>query len=224
MRRIQKNTFYLYENDISKYLEEKSSARHVKTIYEAIPGQLSKENKRFVFADLSESLRFTHLETAFDWLIHAGVALPVYRTSEPQFPLAFSKKQSSFKFFLNDIGLLTSRLMGSASLDILNKKANINFGAVFENAAAQELKGQGHNLYYYNSKGLGEVDFLIENTQGDVTLVEIKSGRHYRGHATIDKLLAVDNYSFKDALVFCEGNIEKSGLITYLPIYLIGCL
>jgi len=229
VRRIQESIFNSYESDITKYLLESDEinhfdARHIKSIYAAIPGQLSKENKRFVFTRLGKNLRFTHLQTAFDWLAKAGVALPVDRVSDPQFPLPLYSEPGAFKLYMNDTGLLTSRLMGTTTLDILNRKSSINFGAIFENAAAQELKAHGFELFYYNSKNIGEIDFVLQDSRGDVTLCEIKSGKDYRRHRALDKLLEVKNYSFKHAMVFCDGNIESATRVTYLPIYMIGYL
>ena len=229
VRRIQESIFTFYKNDITQYLLENEEishidVRHIKSIFEAIPEQLDKENKRFIFTKLDKNLRFPHLKTAFDWLEKAGVALPVNRVSDPQFPLLLHSETGSFKLFMNDTGLLTSRLMGSTTIDILNRKSSINFGSVFENAASQELKAHGYDLFYYNSKQIGEVDFVIQDKQGDITLCEIKACKDYRRHRALDKLLAIKNYGFKNAFVFSEGNVELNGPVTYFPVYMIGYL
>jgi len=229
VRRVQESIFTLYENDISKYLLQNTEvdhimARHIKSIYEAIPGQLNKENKRFIFTKLDKNLRFTHLQTAFDWLEKAGVALPVNRVSDPQFPLPLHCEPGSFKLFMNDTGLLTSRLMGSTTIDILNRKSSINFGSVFENVAAQELKSQGFDLFYYHSKSVGEVDFLLQDNRGDIIVCEIKAGKDYHRHRALDKLLAIKNYDFRNAYVFYDGNVELDDPVTYLPVYMLGYL
>lgn len=100
----------------------------------------------------------------------------------------------------------------------------MNYGSIFENIAAQELKAAGFDLFYYNKSGIGEIDFLIQNRMGEVSLVEIKSGKDYKRHNAMNNLLATKNYSFKDAFVFHDGNVETTSERTYLPIYMIGLL
>lgn len=227
IRNIQSDIIALYHRDISKYMKSKVDARFIKALYDAIPSQLNKENKRYKFKNTApkSNARFTHLETSFDWLEQAGVALPVFRVKEPCYPLAMHDARSSFKLFMNDIGLLTSRLMGTTDLDILQGKTSLNYGSLYENAVAQELKAQGFSLHYYNSTKRGEVDFVIEDTvQGTLSLLEIKSGKDYRRHAALNNLLQVKDYSFDNAFVFCNGNVQSKGAITYLPIYMTSFL
>lgn len=225
VRRIQRDVVELYRHDIAKYMTAKDDARFVKSLYDAIPSQLNKENKRFKFKDaLSRpSARFAHLETSFEWLEQAGVALPVFRVSETCYPLSMNDTRASFKLFMNDIGLLTSQLMGTVDVDVLLGKEAINYGSLYENFAAQELKAQGFSLHYYHSTKRGEVDFVVEDAvDGTVSLIEIKSGKDYKRHNALRNLLNVPEYEFKDAFVFCNGNVEHGEMVTYLPIYLLG--
>jgi uncharacterized protein len=221
VRNVQRALFDAYEGDITKYVESPVERRHIKTIYEAIPNQLNHQNKRFKFNKLGENSRFSHMQTAFDWLENAGIALPTLRVQDPLYQLGQQADTSSFKLFMNDVGLLTSRLMSDTDLQILSGKATINFGSIFENAAAQELVYAGHDLFYYNSNRVGEVDFLIQNTIGEVSLVEIKSGKDYKRHRAMTGLLRTQNYSFKHAFVFHNGNVQCEDKVEYLPIYMI---
>jgi predicted AAA+ superfamily ATPase len=224
VRSVQQSIYDLYLRDITKYMDSRFGARHVKTIYEAIPGQLSQENRRFVFSELNEQLRFAHLQTAFDWLEHAGVVLPVNRISEPKYPIGLAEVPGAFKLYMNDTGLLTSRLMGSVALDIINRSSSINFGYVFENAVAQELKSQGFELFYYNTNRHGEIDFVTQDALGEVTLCEVKSGKDSRSHAALNNVLGIKNYSFKNVFVLHDGNVLIEGKLCYLPIYMVSLM
>ena len=223
-RNAQRAIVGLYEYDIVKYVEDKTEARQIEMVYEAIPAQLNAENKRFKYTRLGKNLRFANLETAFDWLKSAGIALPVPRVTDPVFPLGLSAETASFKLYSSDVGLLTSQLMGSVELDILNHRSFINFGSIFENVAAQELRAHGFGLFYYNTRTVGEVDFVLQNSRGEVLLCEIKSGKDYRRHSALNNLLGTENYRFNQALVFYDGNIEQRGKVLYAPIYAIGFL
>lgn len=173
---------------------------------------------------MGKNERFSHLATAFDWLENAGIALPTLRITEPSYPLGLSADASSFKLFLNDVGLLTSYLMRDADIEILNHRSSMNFGSIFENVVAQELFAQEIGLFYYNAKGVGEVDFVAQGRAGDISLLEVKSGKDYKRHRAMDNLLATKNYQFKNAIVLHDGNMETEEGIVYLPIYFAGLL
>ena len=110
--------------------------------------------------------------------------------------------------------------MDQIQIKILNHEKDINFGSIYENAAAQELKAHGFELYYFNSKKQGELDFLVEY-QGNVLPIEIKSGKDYTKHAALSNVLANEQYGIPAAYVFHNGNVSSSGKITYYPIYML---
>ena len=224
VRNVQRAIFNAYEADITKYVKGSVDRRHIKTIYESIPNQLNAQNKRFKYTKINRSARFSHMVTAFDWLENAGIALPVLRVQDPVYPLGGSADMSSFKLFMSDTGLLTSRLMGDVDIDILDRRSTMNYGSIFENVVAQELKAAGFDLFYYNKSGIGEIDFMVQNRMGDITLIEVKSGKDYKRHNAMNNLLATKNYRFKDAIVFHDGNVEVEKGRTYLPIYMVGML
>ena len=223
VRATHRNLFTAYEADMSQYVEDKVESRQIKMVYEAIPGQLNAENKRFKYTRLSKHARFANMETSFDWLAHAGIALPVSKVTAVDYPLGLNENRNQFKLFMNDVGLLTSRLMGNVDLDILNRKDAINFGSIYENVAAQELAQRGFELHYYNTAKIGEVDFVVKTDAGGIILCEIKSGKDYHRHSALDNLLATgpDNVT---PYVFCNDNVHVDGGITYLPIYMLVCL
>lgn len=219
--RIQQGIVQLYYKDIAKY--DKDNKLYLDEIFSLIPSELNHKNKRFIMKDLNENFRFSRYENSFIWLKEAGVALPVYCVQEPEIPLLLSKSTNLFKLFLSDVGLLASMYVDGLQLKILNREKDINFGAIYENAAAQELKAHGFELYYFNSKKQGELDFVIEY-KGNVLPLEIKSGKAYTRHNALDNVLKDERYAIPQALVFCNENISTVDKIVYLPIYMIGFL
>ncbi|MBQ9059302.1 MAG: ATP-binding protein [Atopobiaceae bacterium] len=222
VRNAQQAILDMYRYDIAKYVDDKIEKRQIRMVFDAIPAQLNQTNKRFKYTRLGKNLRFANLETAFDWLEAAGVAIVTPRISEPVFSLGASEDLNSLKLYTNDVGLLTSQLAPSVDLDILNYRSAINFGSIFENVAAQELRAHGLIPRYYNTKGIGELDFVLENRTGGITLCEVKSGKDYQRHRALNKLLETKNYRFANAYVFHDGNVTEKGQVTYLPAYCLG--
>lgn len=217
-REIQRDIFALYESDIVKYVADVTEARQIKMVYESIPAQLNTPAKRFKYARIQKNLRFANLETAFDWLTSAGIALEATRVGELSYPIRMHEDRTAFKFFLNDIGLLTSRLMGTVDIDIINNRTNINYGSLYEAVVAQELIARGMIPHYYSSKKRGEVDFVIEDqATGEVTVIEVKSGKDYRRHSALTSLLECGEV--KRAIVLCNENVRDVGDRLYLPVY-----
>lgn len=219
--RVQKGIIQLYKKDISKY--DPDNKLYLEDIFNLIPSELNCKNKRFVLKNLNENFKFSRYEHSFIWLKEAGVALPVYCAQEPVPPLLLSKATNLFKLFLSDVGLLASMYADGLQLKILNKEADMNFGAVYENAVAQELRAHGYDLYYFNSKKQGELDFLIEY-QGKALPIEVKSGKAYARHRALDNVMENEAYKIKEAIVFSNENIRQRGKATYYPVYLAGLL
>ena len=208
----------LYRRDISKY--DENDRLYLNEIFDLIPSELNAKNKRFILKSLNEHARFDKYYDSFLWLKNAGVALPANVVDEPQVPLLLSKNQNLFKLFSNDVGLLAAQYGNEIQLKILQHETTMNFGAIYENVAAEELTAHGYTLFYYNSKKFGEIDFLIEDS-GKVVLIEIKSGKDYYRHNAMDHVLNYEPYGIDDGYVFCCGNIERKGKTTYFPIYML---
>lgn len=213
---IHDEIYRLYKIDFTKF-EEKNKLKLIKT-YDLIPSELNSKNKRYVFKNLNNNLRFERYENSFNWLESAGVSLPCYNVTEFMIPLEASKKSNLFKLFLSDVGMLSSFYGSATILELLNRGKNINCGAMFENAIAQELKAHGFKLQYFNNKKHGEVDFLIEyNNQ--LLPIEVKSGKDYQIHSALSYFL--NQKSFDKAIVFSNNNLEEKNNIYYMPIYMV---
>ena len=219
---IQSQIIRQYKEDISKY--DKEEKLYISDVFDKIPAELNAKNKRFILKELNQKGRFEKYRNTFIWLKNAGVALPVHIAEDPKVPLELSEKTNLFKLFLNDVGLLASMYeKDGIQLKILNGELNINSGAIFENAAAQELKAHSFPLFYYNSKKNGEVDFLIEY-DGSIVPLEIKSGKDYMRHNALSNLVSNAEFNIKEAFVLAHCNISTDGAITYLPIYMLSFL
>ena len=214
----QQEILRLYKKDIAKY--DPQNKLYLEDIFESIPGELNQKNKRFILKTLNENFKFSRYENSFLWLKNAGVALPTFCISEPVAPLTLSKSKNLFKLFLSDVGLLASMYTDGIQLKLLRREKDINFGSVYENAAAQELKAHGYDLFYFNSKKQGELDFVIEN-QGHVLPIEIKSGKDYQSHSALNKVLSNAQYEIPQAAVFSNENLSQKGKIIYYPIYML---
>lgn len=219
--KVQQGIVQLYKKDIAKY--DPDEKLYLEDIFNLIPSELNSKNKRFILKKLNENFKFSRYENSFIWLKEAGVALPVFCVQEPQVPLLLSKSTNLFKLFLADVGLLASMYADGLQIKILNKEKDINFGSIYENVVAQELRAHGFELYYFNSKKQGELDFVIEY-KGEVLPIEVKSGKDYARHRALDQVLKNESYGIKEAMVFCNENIEVKDQVFYCPLYLVGLL
>ncbi|MDO5020630.1 MAG: ATP-binding protein [Lachnospiraceae bacterium] len=216
--KVQRDIVTQYKEDFSQYESEDKKLKLI-SIYDIIPAELNKQNKKFVFTMLDKELKFDRYENSFLWLKDAGVALPVYNVEAPVIPLLASKSSNVFRLFSSDIGLLTSAYPAATKIELINKNGEVNNGAHFENAVAQQLLCNGFELYFCKKKNIGELDFLIE-MEGKVVPIEVKSGKAYRTHKALDHFMNVSDYHIEKAFVFSTGNVEKDGNVTYLPIYM----
>lgn len=207
-----------YRWDISKYADNR--ARVVRRIFDLMPSEISQQDKRFVVRDVEGDSHFDRYDNDFMWLTDANVALPTYNVREPRYPLAVNLESAKFKLFSSDVGLLTYQCGMDVVRGILGDRPDINFGAIYENAVAQELAAHGHSLYYFKARNVGELDFVIQASEGRVIPIEVKSGKGYKRHSALTHALSTPNYGIEEAIVLCEGNIEVSDQISYLPVYL----
>lgn len=193
---------------------------YIEEIFDLIPSELNAKNKRFILKRLNENAKFERYQNSFLWLKNAGVALPVYNVEEPKMPFLLARSRNLFKLFQNDIGLLAAQYAEGIQLRIIKGDKGINFGSIYENAIAQELTAHGFELYYYNNKRRGELDFVIE-LGGKVVPIEVKSGKDYEVHRALSNIMDCVEYDLSEAVVFNNDNLQVKGKIVYAPIYMI---
>ena len=221
-RQTQEELVALYRDDIAKHAGDRSL--QVRAIYDSLPAQLDKENKRFVLRQVSTSAKFERYANDFAWLTGACAALKTTCVKDPRPMLERSEEQNRFKLYLSDVGMLMSQYHTDVALAALAGERNVNFGGVYENVVAQELAMWKVPLHYYHHTRLGEIDFMGESS-GSVLPIEVKSGKTYRRHVALNNLLRSDEYGIPRAYVLCEGNVEEENrdgkLVRYLPLYML---
>lgn len=224
IRKIQRDTHAYYAADVSRYSAERKLS--IRKIFDMLPSNLENKKKRVVYKDIDGKKGKTHenYAEAFEYLVSAGIALDVNAVSTPGFPLITSAKRSLLKLCMNDVGILSGILFEDNPNAILNDVKSVSLGSLYENAVAQELKAHGYDLYYYDNKNKGEVDFLIDDFQSmSVLPLEVKSGKDYTVHRALDAFLSDDGYHVKNGVVLSnerEIRADSKGVI-YMPIYFI---
>lgn len=214
----QREILSLYKWDISQY--DPKNKLYINDIFDILPSELDAKNKRFVLKTLNEHSRFSRYENGFIWLQNAGVALPTYNVEAPTPPLKLEEQRNLFKLFSNDVGLLAVQYAQDIALKILRGEVNLNYGAIYENFIAQELKAHGYSLYYFNSKKQGEVDFLLED-DAKITPVEVKSGKDYNRHRALNNIMDNELYNIAQAIILTCDNVKQEEKLSYLPIYMV---
>ena len=224
-RRILK----LYHDDVSKFAEGYEDK--VFALFDGIPAQLSKKEKKYKLSSLGKKARFRSYEDSFVWLNESMIVNTCFNATDPNVGLALSADHSTQKCYMADTGLLvTQTFMDKAFTEnglyraILFDKLSINEGMIMENVVAQMLRTNGHKLYFYsrsdatNRKNDMEIDFLI--TEGKkICPIEVKSN-NYVSHSSLDKFR--DKFSSKignSYILYSKDVLVKDGII-HLPIYM----
>ena len=221
VRRIQQEIHEYYAADAAKY--DREHRLKIRRIYEMIPSALENKKKRIVIKDIDnvKGKTFRNYEDEFDYLISSGVALEVKAVSTPVYPLVENSTKNLLKLYLNDVGIYTAILYPTNMDAILKDVASINLGSVYESAVASELKAHGHQLFYYDNRKNGEVDYLInDHDQLKVLPIEVKSGKDYYIHRALNVFLEDGRYPVERGIVLSnEREIMTKGQVTYYPIY-----
>ena len=191
---IHDNILNFYKSDIIKYAPKDDKLILIE-VFESLASEVNDINKRFIKTHMNISnIKNMDLVDKYLWLTFSGIAIPVYNVTEPKFPLKLSEDRKVLKLFYSDIGLLSHKLLGVAGkIKYLSGDIEVNFGAAFENVIAEELLSHGYNnINYYNSKKIGEVDFIIEKDT-KIIPIEVKSGKSKKNvtynHNTLDNVL-----------------------------------
>ncbi len=221
VREIQGEVHEYYATDACKY--DAVRKLKIRRIYDLIPSNMENKKKRIVAQNIEnkKGKTFSDYSDEFEYLISAGIALPVQAVSNPVFPLVQSMGKNLLKLYLNDVGILSGILYGNNIRAILDDEKSINLGAVYETVVASELIAHGYKLCYYDNRKKGEVDYLIDDCKSlSVIPLEIKSGKDYTIHSALNAFVSNEDYHIKEAFVLSnERQVKAKGKITYLPIY-----
>jgi predicted AAA+ superfamily ATPase len=217
VRRIQKDILTQYKGDFSKHIASKDIPR-INMVWESVPIQLAKENKKFFFGKMKKGSRSKDYETAIQWLVDCGLVYKVHCVNEPHVPLSAYKDFSAYKLFMIDVGLLgaMSDLDAKSLLD--GNDLFIEFkGALTEQYVLQELiSSTEYTPYYYGTNTARyEQDFMIQQGM-DVVPIEVKAGKNVYSQSL---KAFYDKYHPKKSIRFSLQKYKEQGWMTNIPLY-----
>ncbi len=223
----------LYREDVSKFAEGYEDK--VFAVFDDIPGQLSKKEKKYKLSALSKQARFRNYEDSFIWLNEAMIVNTCFNTTDPNVGLALSADHKTQKCYMADTGLLvTHTFMDSAYTEnefykaVLFDRLDINEGMIMENIVAQMFRTNGHKLYFYsrsdkeNRENHIEIDFLIKEGK-KICPVEVKSG-NYKSHSSLDKFRKKFSSKLGNSYILYTKDVMIKDDIIHLPLYMAMCL
>lgn len=208
-----------YESDFGKRAPIKDVPK-IRLIWRSLPSQLSRDNKKFLYSAVKNGARAREYENALNWLINADLVKHISKVTKPYLPLSSYEDLTSFKIYMNDVGLLRRHSRLSSSVFIEEEKLFVEFkGALTENFVLESLlQYQEDNLYYWTDEADHEVDFVIQK-ENDVFPIEVKAGKNIIG-ASLKKYLNKYNQT-KFAIRFSLRNLSFDGKILNVPLCLI---
>ena len=219
----------MHRNDISKFAGGYESK--VNAIFDEIPGQLSKKEKKFKLSSIDKDARMRSYEDAFMWLNDAMIINPCFNATDPNVGLAISGDHSTQKIYMADTGLLvTQAFMDNSYTDneiyraILFDKLRINEGMIMENMVAQILRTRGHHLYFYSRvdsadrKNMMEIDFLL-SVGRKISPVEVKTSV-YKQHSSLDKFRSKFSSRIGESFILYAKDVMIKDNVTHLPVYM----
>ena len=219
VRSIQKQLLLYYENDFSKHAPKEQIPR-IQMVWNSIPAQLSKENRKFIYGTIREGARAKDFEIAIQWLSDYGLVRKSSCVSKPGMPLIAYAEQSFFKLYLNDVGLLSA--MGNISAKTLidgNRIFEEFKGALTEQYVAQELEARNYDLYYYSSdKSSMEVDFVVQLKEFCIPL-EVKAEENLRSQSLRSYCR---KFNPEKALRTSMSKYREEAWMTNVPLFMIG--
>lgn len=232
--RIKRNILELYRADIVKHAE--GYEMKVEQIFENIPAQLQKHDRKFRLSSLKKEARFREYEDAIFWLYDAMIVNNCYNSTAPNVGLRLNMDRMTLKCYMADTGLLISHAFdenGIVSEEIYKKllfdKLEVNKGMIIENIAAQMLTAAGHKLYFYSNSSREdatsrmEIDFLVAkskiSSRHNISPIEVKSGKNYT-LSSLKKFMGKYKEQLNTAYVLHTGDLKVDGGITYLPLYM----
>lgn len=220
VRKVQNDILFVYRSDMSKHVSPNEATR-ISMVWQSIPSQLAKENKKFVYGALRTGARAKDFEMAIQWLVDAGLVYCISRVREIGMPLKFYEDFNAFKLFLLDVGLLGALCeMEPSQMLISNKVMTESKGAFTENYVLCQLmcKENVHVYYYSREDSRLEIDFLVQH-KGQITPVEVKAEENLRSKSLRTFIDA--NPSFK-AVRFSMSPFMDQDWMTNVPLYAVS--
>lgn len=216
---ISETIITAYLSDMAKYTLYKSESVKISSIYEKMPAQLAKDNKKFNYKIIGDNACKRNFETALDWLVSSNLLYKCSMVNIPEIPLKVYANDDNFKMYLSDVGLL--RTLCEIRFDeIMLDKSFIFKGAIVENYVAQALKSEKVNLYYWKSQSLAEIDFLI-NTEDGIIPIEVKSSDNVKSKSLNSYM---KKYNPQYGIRISTKNFGYQNNIKSIPLYAVYCI
>lgn len=213
----QKDILTGYRNDISKYAGKDKLL--VKTVFDAIPGQLSKQDKRFVLAAIEKNASRRKYGAPTQWLVDAGMAYYSFNVGSFELPFPSHENLRLYKIFFVDSGLMCAMMLDNIQGKVLTGDIFVNEGALAENYVAGELTKHGISLNYYDRKSKHELDFVFPEGN-KISVIEVKSGKDYMKHTSLDVAQSLFSDRINRRIVMSGNNLKSENGVLYLPFYM----
>ena len=216
---IQEMILDSYKRDMTKYADN-SEANRIISAFDSIPVQLAKDNQKFQYKVISKGATSSLFGTAILWLKNSGIVNQVFKANS-QVPLEMYKDLSSFKLYMNDVGLFVNKARYPLyQLDLSEVSPMIAMGPLTENYVANELRVSGYDIYYWESNGKAELDFLIQK-ETDIIPIEVKSGMNTKSRS-LDMYAKLNNPKY--SIRISEKNFGFENNIKSVPLYAVFCI
>ncbi|MBQ9766354.1 MAG: ATP-binding protein [Lachnospiraceae bacterium] len=233
VHRVKQRILKLYREDISKFA--KGYETKVLAIFDEIPSQLTKHEKKFSLASLSKKARFREYEDAFMWLSESKIVNHCFNSTEPTLGINLNVDRLTLKCYMADTGLLIAHAIEDGTVQeeevlkaIMFDRVGINEGMFMENVVAQMLVASGHKLFFYSRVDKAdyhnniEIDFLIRNRK-KICPIEVKSGE-YKKHTSIDRFMHKYSDKVGNSYIINLKDVSKEVDIVAIPVYMTFCL
>ena len=216
---VQAEILSSYERDMTKYADNSLSNRII-SAFDSIPVQLAKDNQKFQYKVISKGGTSGVFGEAILWLKNSGIVNQVYKVT-PELPLEMHKDLASFKLYMSDVGLFVNKARYPLyQIDLSQQPTMIAMGPLTEHYVANELRIKGYELYYWESNGKAELDFMIQKDV-DIVPIEVKTSTHTKSRS-LD--LYMKNYAPRYAIRISEKNFGLENNIKSVPLYAVFCI
>jgi predicted AAA+ superfamily ATPase len=217
----QKNINDAYIADMAKYATPNDTTRII-AAFNSVPAQLAKTNRKFQYKIIKSGARAYEYETPLDWLKAAGVIIKCHKVTEGKLPLSAYSENASFKVYMTDTGLLCSKFGIPSNAILVDMPSFEGFkGALAENYVASALVTNGYTPFYWESQGRAEVDFVIQDREGNITPIEVKSSDNVRSKSLSQY---VARYAPQYSIRISARNFGFENGIKSVPLYAVFCL
>lgn len=216
---VQAEILSSYERDMTKYADNSLSNKII-AAFDSIPVQLAKDNQKFQYKVISKGGTSSVFGEAILWLKNSGIVNQIYK-AKAELPLEMHKDLASFKLYMSDVGLFVNKAKYPLyQIDLSSQPTMIAMGSLTEHYVANELKIKGYELYYWESEGTAELDFIIQK-DASIIPIEVKSSINTKSRS-LDLYMKMNKPEY--AIRISEKNFGFENNIKSVPLYAVFCI